>query len=100
MKSPSSMRIERFHPPKCRSKLQKMGVLYIHSPSQNFRPILVTPKKKLKKNPKIAKKKGAIEKGMQYMRLQAVAGRQPLVPGWVRAPNFWLTPTSRLLASD
>jgi hypothetical protein len=32
MKSPSSMKNGRFHPPKCRGKLQKMGVLYIHSP--------------------------------------------------------------------
>jgi hypothetical protein len=31
MKSPNSMRNGRFHPPKCRGKLQKMGVLYIHS---------------------------------------------------------------------
>jgi hypothetical protein len=34
MKSPSSMRNGRFHPPKCSvngSKLQKMGVLYTHS---------------------------------------------------------------------
>jgi hypothetical protein len=32
MKSPSSMKNGRFHPPKCRGKLQKMGVLYTHSP--------------------------------------------------------------------
>jgi hypothetical protein len=32
MKSPSSMKNERFHLPKCRGKLQKMEVLYIHSP--------------------------------------------------------------------
>ena len=31
MKSPSSMRNGRFHTPKYRGKLQKMGVLYTHS---------------------------------------------------------------------
>jgi hypothetical protein len=31
MKSPSSMRNGRFHPPKCRFKLQKMGELYTRS---------------------------------------------------------------------
>jgi hypothetical protein len=32
IKSQSSMRNGRFHPPKCRGKLQKMGVLYTRSP--------------------------------------------------------------------
>jgi hypothetical protein len=32
IKSQSSMRNERIHPPKYKSKLQKMGVLYTHSP--------------------------------------------------------------------
>jgi hypothetical protein len=32
MKSPSSMRNGIIHPPKYRGKLQKMGVLYTHSP--------------------------------------------------------------------
>jgi hypothetical protein len=32
MKFPSSMKNGRFHLPKCRDKLQKMGVLYTHSP--------------------------------------------------------------------
>jgi hypothetical protein len=32
MKSPNSMRIGRFNTSKCRGKLQKMGVLYTHSP--------------------------------------------------------------------
>jgi hypothetical protein len=41
MKSSSSMRNGRFHPPKCRGKVPKMGVLYtrspkIPSPSPNF----------------------------------------------------------------
>jgi hypothetical protein len=31
-KFPSSMRNGRFHPPKYRGKVQKMGVLYTHSP--------------------------------------------------------------------
>jgi hypothetical protein len=32
VKSPNSMRNGRFNTFKCRGKLQKMGVLYIHSP--------------------------------------------------------------------
>jgi tRNA (Thr-GGU) A37 N-methylase len=28
------MRNRSFHPPKCRGKLQKMGVLYTHSPKR------------------------------------------------------------------
>jgi hypothetical protein len=32
MKPPSSMRNGRFHPPKCKGKLQKMRVLNTHSP--------------------------------------------------------------------
>jgi hypothetical protein len=32
MKSPSSMKNGRFHPPKCMGKVQKMGALFIHSP--------------------------------------------------------------------
>jgi hypothetical protein len=47
MKSPSFVRNERFHPPKYRGKIEKMGVLYAHSPkmpnpSPNF---LIIPKK-------------------------------------------------------
>jgi hypothetical protein len=60
-KPPSSMRNGRFHPPKCRGKVQKMGVLYTHSskmlgPSPNF---FIRPQKKL--NEKIAKKGGSRE---------------------------------------
>jgi hypothetical protein len=45
------MRNGRFHPPKYRGKVQKMGVLYTHSPkisgpSPNF---LIKPKFKIKK---------------------------------------------------
>ena len=47
IKSPSSMRNGKIHSPKCRGNLQKMEVLYTHSPkmlgpSPNF---LITPKK-------------------------------------------------------
>jgi hypothetical protein len=50
MKSPSSMRNGKFHPPKCRSKVQKKGLLYTYSskmpgPSPNF---LIIPKKNFK----------------------------------------------------
>jgi hypothetical protein len=42
MKSLSSMRNGRFHTPKCRGKLQKMGVLYTQPPpsSKKLRPLL------------------------------------------------------------
>jgi hypothetical protein len=62
MRSPSSMRIGRIHPPKYRGKLQKMGVLFTHSPkmlgpSPNN---LITPKSKIKiKNQKL-EKRGAV----------------------------------------
>jgi hypothetical protein len=44
------MKNGRLHSPKCRGKVQKMGVLYTHSPkmpgpSPNF---LIIPKKKIK----------------------------------------------------
>jgi hypothetical protein len=45
------MRIENFHPPKCRGMLQKIGVLYTHSPK---RP---SPFPKLPPKNKIIKKK-------------------------------------------
>jgi hypothetical protein len=50
MKSPSSTKNGKFYSPKCRGKVQKMGVLYIHSskmpgPSPNF---LITFKKEAK----------------------------------------------------
>jgi hypothetical protein len=52
MKSPSSMGNGRFHPPKCMGKVQKMGVLYTHSPkmpkpSPNF---FIISKKIIKNN--------------------------------------------------
>jgi hypothetical protein len=52
MKSQSSMRNGRFHPPKCRGKVQKMGVLYTHSPKMPGPPpnFLMTPKIKKIKN--------------------------------------------------
>jgi hypothetical protein len=40
------MRNGRFHPPKCRDKVQKMGVLYIHS-SKMHGPSLITPKNRV-----------------------------------------------------
>jgi hypothetical protein len=60
MKSPSYMQNGRFHPSKCRGKVQKMRVLYIHSPkmpgpSPNF---LIIPKKINLKTKKIRKKGG------------------------------------------
>jgi hypothetical protein len=60
MKSPSTMRNGRFHPSKCRGKVQKMGVLYIYSPKMpsptpNF---LIKPKNKKNKNQKNWKNEG------------------------------------------
>jgi hypothetical protein len=45
MKSPISMRNGIFNTSKCRSKLQKLGVLYTHS-SKSPGPFLKLPKKK------------------------------------------------------
>jgi hypothetical protein len=75
MKSPSSMRNGRFHPLKW-GKLQKMGVLYIHSskmlgPSPNF---IITPKsKKFKKNQKVGRL-------LDCQTNRAAAGKRSLVP--------------------
>jgi hypothetical protein len=46
MESPSSMRNGRFHPPKCRGKVQKMGVLYTHSPKKYILKIEKMEKRK------------------------------------------------------
>jgi hypothetical protein len=74
------MKNGRFHPPKCRSKLQKMGVLCTHSPKCQAHPH--NTKKKWKKMPKFPKK------GVQPTicqtaghGLQATADRRP-------APDF------------
>jgi hypothetical protein len=55
IKSPSSIRNGRFHPPKCWGKLQKKGVLYTHSPKRPG-PFLKLPKKNIKKRKKEKKK--------------------------------------------
>jgi hypothetical protein len=60
IKSPSSMKNGRFHLSKCRGKVQKLEVLYTHSPkmpspSPNF---LIAPKKKVKKMKKLQKMGG------------------------------------------
>jgi hypothetical protein len=57
MKNPSSMKNGRFCPSECMGKVQKMGVLYTHSPqmprpSPNF---LIKPKIKIKKQKKLEK---------------------------------------------
>jgi hypothetical protein len=46
MKSPSSMRSGRFHPPKCIGKLQKMGMMYMYFP--NFLITSIKNEQKLK----------------------------------------------------
>jgi hypothetical protein len=57
MNTPSSMGNGRFHLPKCRGKVQKMGVLYIHSPKRPD-PFPKLPRKKQKPKKKKLKKKG------------------------------------------
>jgi hypothetical protein len=54
MKSPISMRKGTFNTSKCRGKLQKMGVLYNHSP-KSLGPLPKLPKKISKKISKISK---------------------------------------------
>jgi hypothetical protein len=72
IKSPSSMSDGRFHPPKYRGKLQKMEVLYTHSPKMPgpFPNFLKHPKKRLnlflKKTKKFGKKASP-----QFVRLRA-----------------------------
>jgi hypothetical protein len=61
MKFLSSMRNKRFHLSKCRGRVQKMGVLCIHSPkmpdpSSNF---LIRPKIKNKKAKKLEGRGGS-----------------------------------------
>jgi hypothetical protein len=94
VKSPSSMRNGRIHPPKCRDKLQKMGVLYINSPkmpgpSPNF---LIIPNyyflNKLK-NCKIVKLSN-----WQACGWRATSGRPPLLARYPKHQNvFFLLPT-------
>jgi hypothetical protein len=67
MKSPISMRNGTFNTSKCRGKLQKMEVLYTHSPQspgpfprlpkKNFKKLNFFEKKRLKKNFKRKKRK-------------------------------------------
>jgi hypothetical protein len=83
MKSPSSMRNGRSHIPKCRGKLQKMGLVYTHHPKKP-RPFLYAKafnffnKKEAQKKKKNCKKKGS---SPQSVKLQATASQQPLVTG-------------------
>jgi hypothetical protein len=58
MKSPSSMRNGRFHPSKCKGKVQKMGVVYTHSPKMSSPSPNIL--RKLKKN---SKNSNFLEKG-------------------------------------
>ena len=84
MKSPSSMRNGRFHPSKCRDKVQKMGVMYTHFPKiagQSF----TTPKKILK-NQKFGKKGGTTHSLSDYKPWLVgdhwlLAGPRPLITG-------------------
>jgi hypothetical protein len=74
MKSPSSMRNGRFHTPKCRGKLQKMGVLYTHS-SKMLGPSPNNQKWKMKKLKKL--EKGGPAHSLSNCRLRS--GRPPAI---------------------
>jgi hypothetical protein len=74
VKSPNSVRNGRFNTSKCRGKLQKMGVLYIHSPKRPS-PFPKLPKKNSKKT-------------KQSAQGQVLAcGR---LPAWAGCPNLSL----------
>jgi SET domain-containing protein len=60
MKSPSSIRNGRFHPSKCRGKVQKMGVMCTHFPKMSGPNFLIILQKK-KKTKKIGKRGGGRE---------------------------------------
>jgi hypothetical protein len=94
MKSPSSMRNGRFHPSKPRGKVQKMGVLYIHSP-KNVRPIPKLPQKtktKLSKNQKDWKKGGSARSLLDY-------GLRPAGDHWSLAGLGCQTSSQQLLVA-
>jgi hypothetical protein len=77
MKSPRSMRNGRFHPSKCRGKVQKMGVLYIH-PSKmpgSSQTSSKYQKIKYKLNEKVEGRGGGRESSLQFVRLRAVVDR-------------------------
>jgi hypothetical protein len=82
VKSPISMRNGRFNTSKCRGKLQKMEVLYTHSP-KNLGPFPKHPKKNSKKF-KNSKKWGQPDRS----KCQPTAGGQPWVDTW----TFWSSP--------
>jgi hypothetical protein len=91
MKSPSFMRNGRFHPPHCRGKDQKMGVLYTHSPKM----LGVSPNTKNKKIQKVGKKggdKGQIHSlsdcGLWLAIGGLVGGRLPALCGCPTPQNF------------
>jgi hypothetical protein len=77
------MRNGRFHTPKYRGNLQKMGVLYTHPSPRSWGPCYIQgPLKKLKMEESIKikklQKKGS---GPESVRLQAATGGRPLVAG-------------------
>ena len=85
------MRNRRFHPPKYRSKVQKMGVLYTHSPKRPG-PF---PKLSKKKNQNFFKKRGHILIGpcptvarfsWPASLSRSISGRSPLLGGCPKLP--------------
>jgi hypothetical protein len=84
VKSPISMRNETFNTSKCRGNLQKMGVLYTHSPKSPG-PFPQTSKKKNLKNKIISKKKGQ----SSLSRYRPMVGGRLLVAGrpWADDPT-------------
>jgi hypothetical protein len=84
IKSPNFMRNGRFDTSKCRGKLEKMGVLYTHSPKMSGISSKLPPKKKLKKK----KPKNLKTVTRQWDRL--MAGGRPAVARWPRAGSILL----------
>jgi hypothetical protein len=58
MRCLSSMKNGRFHPPKCRGKVKKMGMLYTLSTKMSGPSTNTKKKKKKKKHKKLEKKRG------------------------------------------
>jgi hypothetical protein len=81
MKSLNSVRNGRFHPSKYRGKLQKMEVMYTHSPK------MLGPssqhKRRSEKNPKIVKKREPARSLLDYRPQLAGDQQLPASPVWV-----------------
>jgi hypothetical protein len=101
VKSPNSMRNGRFDTSKWRGKLEKMGVLCIHSP-KSLGPFSKTPIKNWPKCRRKHQKKKIQKKWTRptLSRFQPAAGGRPLVAGRPWAHDLGSTTSGRQAASD